>query len=344
MTEVWHLNLGNGMRLDNPTPLDFPAIKREVAQGNTVTVQYSGPSYTPLSLEALNTLCGELDANLCIRFYGHYFAPFDCANLKHLPLVKNLELNCMNAVENIDELKQLQCLVRLNIGIFELNVPDFLSWENLRSIAVLGIPATRKNNIDLQYLSGYRNLVTLFLGGHVRNLDAIGTLPQLTELSLNLPATASLEFLNRLPNLRSLRFILGGRANLDEIVTYPLEQLEIVRVRGLSSLNNLHRFRNLKSLIIEDQIQLKTLDFGTELRNLTSVRLINCKNLETVSGLPHLLKLNSLRVFGTAIDFDDVVHQELPESLEIFAFYTKNKRKDSAIIERLTQLGYSGGL
>lgn len=330
------------MRLHNQTTLDLSAIKREVAQGSKVTVQYSSPCYTPLSLAALNTLCGELDANLCVRFYGHDFGPFDCATLKHLPSVKNLELNCMDAVANIDALQTLHCLIRINIDIFQLNVPDILSWDNLRNIATLSVPATRKYNIDLKYLSSYRNLVKLFLGGHVRNLDTVGTLHQLTDLSLNLPAAASLTFLNRLPNLRNLRFILGGRANLDEIVTCQLELLEIVRVRGLSSLDNLHRFSKLKSLIIEDQIQLKALDFGTELRNLTNVKLINCKNLETVSGLPDLLKLDSLRVFGTAIDFFDVVQQKLPESLENFAFYTNNKRKDLAIMERLTQLGYSG--
>ncbi|UUZ47920.1 hypothetical protein LP420_33440 [Massilia sp. B-10] len=332
------------MRLDNPTTLDLPEIKREVALGNAVTVQYSGPCYTIALLESLDKLCGELDANLCIRFYGHYFAPFDCANLKYLPSVKHLELNCMDAVENIDALKQLQCLVRLNIGIFELNTPDFLSWPNLISIADLSLPATRKNNIDLKYLGGYSNLVRLFLGGHVRHLDTIGTLYQLTDLSLNLPSAASLTFLNRLPNLRRLRFILGGRANLDEIVTSPLERLEIVRVKGFSSLNNLHRFRHLKSLLIEDQAQLKALDLGTDVSNLTEVRLVNCKNLETVSGLSHLSKLNSLRVFGTSIDFAAMVQQKLPKSLKIFAFYTNNKRKNATIKEQLTQLGYSDGL
>ncbi len=332
------------MRLDNPTTLNSSEIKREVAQGNTVTVQYSEPCYTPALLEALDRLCAALDANLCIRFYGHYFAPFDCANLQHLPSVKNLELSCMNTVENIDALKQLQCLVRLNMGIFELNVPDFLSWGNLSSIAELRLPATRKNNIDLKYLSGYGNLVELFLGGHVQHLDTIGALYQVTVLSLNLPSAASLSFVNSLPNLRSLSFILGGRANLDEITTSPLEQLEIARVKGFSSLNNLQRFGQLKSLLIEDQIQLKALDFGTDLRNLTNIKLVNCKNLETISGLPHLLKLASLRIVGTGIDFADVVQQKLPESLDVFAFYTKNKRKDAVIKERLAELGYSDGV
>ncbi len=127
-------------------------------------------------------------------------------------------------------------------------------------------------------------------------------------------------------------------------MTPALEQLEIVRVKGFSSLNNLHRFRHLKSLLIEDQTQLKALDFGSDQSNLTNVRLFNCKNLETVSGLPHLLKLDSLRIFGTRIDFADLVQQNLPESLKIFAFYTNNKRKDAAIKEQLTHLGYSDGL
>lgn len=143
---------------------------------------------------------------------GHYaignFAVAGCASAGEGPVVAG------SAVE---------CLVRMNIGIFRLDVPDFLSWANLRSIADLSLPATRKNNIELKYLSSYRNLVKLFLGGHVRNLDTIGTLLQLTDLSLNLAAAASLTFLNGLPNLRSLRFILGGRANLDEIATHPLE-------------------------------------------------------------------------------------------------------------------------
>lgn len=334
------------MRLDDLTTADPDAIRREVLRGNTVVVQYNVASYTPESLADLNALCAELSANLCIRFFGHYSAPFDCANLQYLPAVKNLELSGMTSVENIDAVKRLQHLERLYLGIFELDNPDLLAWDNLRGITELALPSTRKNNINLSYLCGYRKLARLFLGGHTSHLSTLGRIGQLSDLSLNLPSTVSVAFLNALPNLRSLRFILGGRANLDEIACFTLERLEIVRVKGFSSFSNLHKFVHLRELIIEDQLQLRTLDFGGDLTCLKDIRLMNCKNLGTAVGLAKLPALASLRIGWTAINFTDLVEQALPASLETFAFYTASKREDREIKERLTQLGYvdEGGL
>lgn len=332
------------MRLDNPATLDLAAIKREISQGEAVIVQYSGPVYTAASLAALNTLCEELDDKLGVRFYGHYAGKFDCANLRRLPAVKNLYLDCLDAVENFDALKDLQCLSQLSIGIWELDEPDFLSWSNLCTVSGLRVSGTRKNNVDLKYLENYTRLTALFLNGHIKNIEAIGRLRNITDLTLSIPSSVSIAFLNLLPDLKKLRFILGGRKNLDELSVTTIETLEIVRVKGFNGLGNLGKFKHLKELSIEDQIQLKSLDFGSELFNLTGVRLLNCKCLDTVVGLSSLRNLRELRVVKTGIDFDRLMRQQLPASLKIFAFYTTKRNIDSAIKARLTALGYDDGL
>lgn len=295
-------------------------------------------------LAELNELCEELNEDLCVRFYGHYGDRFDCTHLKNLPFVKNLHLNCLSSVENFDNLRKLEHLTRLNIGVFELDEIDFLSWSNLRGISHLCLSESRKNNIDLKFLSAFDRLATLFLNGHVKNIEAVGQLSKITELSLSITSKASIAFLNQLPRLRKLRLILGGRENLDEVENYKIEELEIVRVKGFNGFNNLGKFVNLRKLLIEDQIQIKSLDFANKLLELGEIRLVNCKGLESVTGLLHLQKLDSVRVYKTNINFEEFMKQGLPDSLRIFSFYTTKKSLDASIKNHLTALGYTDGL
>ncbi|MRV70252.1 hypothetical protein GJ700_00765 [Duganella sp. FT92W] len=333
------------IRLNNPETIDKSAIQKEVLSGQVVTVQFSDAQYYGGDvLATINELCEGLNENLCVRFYGHYEDGFDCAHLKNLPFVKNLELNCLSAVENFDTLRQLEHLKRLNVGVFELDEIEFLSWPNLRNISDLCLSESRKNNIDLKFLSAFDKLTTLFLNGHVKNIEAVGKLSKITELSLSVTSKASIAFLNQLPRLRKLRLILGGRENLDEVENYKIEELEIVRVKGFNGFKNLRKFINLRRLLIEDQIQIKSLDFANKLKELEEVRLINCKGLESVTGLSHLQKLDSVRIYKTNINFEEFMKQGLPDSLRIFAFYTTKKSLDASIKHRLTALGYADGL
>lgn len=328
------------MRLNDPATIDTTAIKNHVATGKIVTVQFSKRLYSPAMLAALNALCEELDDHLCIRFYGHYGEAFDCAHLKYLPSVKNLNLDCLNAVENFDTLRQLEHLARLNIGIYTFLETDFLSWPNLARLTSLCIAENQKNNIDLQYLSRYSELDTLFLNAHVKGIESLAALTNARHLSLSIPSRASIKFLNHLPRLLHLRFILGGRQNLDDLENYRIEELEIVRVKGYAEFNNLSEFHNLKKLLIEDQIQIKHLDFGTQLHQLSELTILNCKNLESLAGLAQLRKLSKLTIYKTNIDFDDFVQQQRPESLKTLAFHTAKKTRDAVIKAQLAALGY----
>lgn len=328
------------LRINDPQILDCSAIRSEVSNGGSVIVQYSRPLYTDAALAALNTLCAELDDKLCVRFYAHYFAKFDCATLRHLPAVKNLELNCLMEVDNFDSLKELHYLSRLNIEIAELTDADFLSWSNLNTVTDFRLGGSRKNNVELKYLEDYTGITTLSLDGHIKNIQAIGKLEKITELTLSISSRASIGCLNHLPKLKTLRFVLGGRTDLNELDLFTAETLEIVRVKGFTDLGNLSKFKNLKKLLIRDQIQIRRLDFGGDLTNLTDVQLFNCKNLGTVAGLSHLRSLRTFRVYKTSIDFDDMMQQKLPAALKTLAFNTSIKSIDTAIKARLTSLGY----
>jgi protein phosphatase 1 regulatory subunit 7 len=332
------------IRIQNPSAIDAMAIRQHVQNGDEVIVQFSEPTYDQGLLGNLNALCKELHDNLCVRFYGHYKVGFDCSFLQYLPDVKSLFVDCLLSVQNFGFLRQLHSLSRLNVGVFEATEQDFLSWENLRNLSYLCLVDIRTGSFDLQYLKDYQNLKTLFIKGHTKNIEAVKHLSNLSELSLSIPSKTKVSFINYLPNLRSLKFILGGRENLDEINNYSIEELEIIRVRGFRTFGNLSNFTSLKSLLIEDQIQLETIAFNQELPYLSDLKMLNCKSLNQILGLKWLSNLQQLRVYKTNVDFDEFIKQELPETLKILAFYTTKQKTDEKIAVRLNELGYSNGL
>ncbi len=290
------------------------------------------------------SVCQNSNENLCIRFYGHHKTGFDCSILRKLPNVKSLLLNCLQSVKNFHELKNLKNLEKLNIGVHGLDETEFLSWENLKSISYLCLVGTRKNNFNLKHLEDYRKLKTLFLNGHTKNIESIGKLSNLVDISLSIPSKASIDFINSLSALKKLRLILGGRANFNEVNNYLIEELEIVRVKGFSSFDNISEFRKLKSLVIEDQIQLKSLEFNQSIPELTDLKLINCKTLSRIEGTQNLTALSQLRIYKTAVDFEEFKKHTFPLSLKIFAFYTTKNALDIKIHRELKDMGYVDGL
>ncbi|WP_316818692.1 hypothetical protein [Pedobacter nyackensis] len=328
-------------RIQNPKELDHQVIEKQIKSGWDVIVQFSDKFYTDKLLNEINNLCKHCDSHFGVRFYGH---TFDCKNLERIPDVKYLSLDCMLEVKNLEIVTKLMHLERFGLGIFEMKETEILGAENLHKIKYLMLTDTRTKAFNLEHLRNYRNLTTLMVGGHTKNIDAIGELNKLNQLNLNSVSKVPLNFINKLKELKTLKIILGGRSNIEEIEKNDIENLEIVWVRGFNSFNNISNFSKLKTLRIEDNIQLKELHVDQTLKDLEDFKLLNCKTFTTLTGIEKLKNLSHLRIYETAIDFENFVKLPRPDSLKILAFYTTKAKIDKIIKERLKSMGYTDGL
>ncbi|WP_432711625.1 hypothetical protein [Pedobacter sp.] len=329
-------------RIQNPTELDCQLIEQQITSGWDDIVQFSDKLYTDKLLNEINNLCQHYDSHFGVRFYGH---TFDCKNLERIPDVKYLSLDCMLEVNKLEVVAtKLMHLERFGLGVFEIKETEILGAQNLHKIKYLMLTDTRTKAFNLDHLRNYRNLRTLMVCGHTKNIDAIGDLLKLNQLNLNSVSKVPLHFINKLKELKTLKIILGGRSNIEEIEKNEIEDLEIIWVRGFNSFNNISNFTKLKNLKIEDNIQLKELHFDRNLNDLEDFKLLNCKTFTTLTGIEKLKTLSHLRIYKTAIDFENFVKLPRPDSLKILAFYTTKARIDKIIKERLKSMGYTDGL
>jgi hypothetical protein len=327
-------------RIDALEEINPSRIAEHIEAGERVIVQYSKSSYSVQQLELLNQLAKSFGRSFEIRFYGHYSEVFDASVLRIIPDAQCVSIDCLMEASNLEALSNIRNLAELSLGVFELTDPNVLRYCNLPSLKVLSLGGTRKCNIDFRHLSTCVDLEMLHTTGHVKNISTICDLPFLRDLSLSsIKKKDDIDFVSDLPRLKSLRFILGGRASLAQVTSPQLESLEVIRVQGLEDIGNLDRFENLKSLLIEDQIRLAGIRVGPNSR-LMNMKIINCKTLETISGIDGLKMLSSLRVYKTAIDYDKFVGSSIPSSLKDFAFFTGKSKRDSEIRSDLKKRGF----
>lgn len=327
-------------RIHNPASIDAASLRAAIAADGKVIVQFGEHhDATPLlaDLDALAASCG---AALEIRFYGYHFTPFDAAILRALPHAANLSLDCHTSAINLDALGELRHLTRLQLGVHEMLEHDILSLQNLRGLQYLSLGETRKANIDLAPLRHWPQLAQLHTTGHTKNIVAITALPALARLSLSqVKSKDAVDFIGAMPALTQLRFILGGRTSIADVAAPLLQELEVVRVRGLEDLGDIGRFPRLRRLSVEDQIKLRELRLGDN-RALEWLVLRNCKTLERLAGIAALPALGNLAVYQTQLDIDALLAGGMPPALRQWSFATGKKKRDDEIRARLAQLGY----
>jgi hypothetical protein len=326
-------------RIDNPNIIDFPLIKKELENQKHVIIQFSKEIYTDEMLYQINELCKILTDDFGVRFYGHYTEVFDFNVLEKIPDVKCLYVDCLFKVKNVEQLSKLKYLSKLNFGVFELKDLEFLSMKNLINLVELTLSESRSKALNLSYLKEYKNLKSLRLGNHMKNIEVLGELHNLEFLSLNSIKKVNVDFVNKLKKLKQLHFILGSRENIWEISENEIEELEITWVRGFNNINNLSRFKNLKKLIIQDNIQLEKIHFE-KLIKLEEVKILNCKSMNSLTGLENLSSLKKLTIYKTDLKFENIV-QNLPKSLNYFGFYTSKTKIDSEIKKQIIAKGYN---
>lgn len=327
------------VRFSDPAALDREQMENELRSGSHVILQFSHPSHYATLLQDVDNICAQWDESFCVRFYGHYSLSFDCSAVLQLPNVKNLCLDCRTA-HNIEALSRLENLYALDLNIYELEDSEILGMEALQSLRRLGI-ASGKKTVNLEHLKVYPHLKSLAAAGKVKSLDTIGSLNNLEFLALHSISKLPLNFVNNLSKLKTLKLFLGGRENIQEIEENEIETLEIVRVRGFNDIQNITKFRKLRKLVIEDQIQLNSIIFNETLEELEELVIFNCKGLTSLTGLDKLPSLHTLRIYKTSIDYDFFIRQKLPDSLTSLNFETSKRKMDQEIQKSLIDMGFS---
>ncbi|HEY9001106.1 MAG TPA: hypothetical protein VIM89_07125 [Mucilaginibacter sp.] len=331
-------------RIQDPLSINRRFIEGNLNEGKEVIVQFSGETYNDKILSELNELCLKYDESFSIRFYGFYGTSFDCKCTTKIPNVKSLYVDCLIKAHNIEAITYLKYLKKLSIGIYELTQTEILDAESFQNLNRLVIGNTKSKALNLEYLKKYHNLSHLIIAGHTKNIEAVGDIKRLNTLNLNSISKVSLSFVNHLRNLKSLYIALGGRESIQEINENEIENLGLIWIRGFNDINNIKNFKRLKTLIIEDQIRLPQINFEEPLTQLEDIKIINCKTLNSMTGIEKLSRLHQLRIYKTNIDFDSFIKQPLPSSLKILAFYTTKTKVDKDIKASLKTMGYTDGL
>jgi hypothetical protein len=328
-------------RITDPEAIDPATIEALASRGIRPVLQFSKPGVSDRVLDDVNSLCERLGDRLDVRFYGFYFAAFDCRALQRLPAVSSLLIDCLEDASHIEELTKLTRLRRLSLGIDRLGANDILAASNLDGLLELSIGPTQASKLDLSHVGRMKSLVALGVAGQETSIESIAHCARLRELSLtSIGRRVDLGFVNQLGTLRLLRILLGGRDDIDEIRHRHLTSLELVRIRGLRQLRPEH-FPSLKELSVEDQLKLLGLRFKAGC-GLTKLRVVNCKSFADLGGLSKLDDLVALRVSRTALDLEALVAAGLPDRLRICALYAGRRQQDARLRKRLDELGYSG--
>ena len=327
-----------GPLIDNPTAVSRADVDAILARGQLPTIQFSQPAREGL-LRSVNDLAADYGERLHIRFYGHYSDVFDAAVLALLPDVQWLSVDKLSHIRNERCLAELAKLKKLSFGVHRFSDSGFLDILPLEGLTELAIWESERNSLDLAPLARARLLERLTVSSHRKGLAVIASLPALRDLELwRMPRSQDLAFAGEAPSLRTLKLLLGGRASFDELKQPTLEALTIAYVSGLSSFGAMERFPRLRVLDVQHQGQLRTIDLdGVSLEKLV---VMDCKNLETISGLATQDRLREFRIARTKVPLDPLLQQSWPPSLSVLGLYNRSRTWNEQARAALDARGY----
>lgn len=328
------LQLGNETQVQFSSPIGKMI---ETQKFNSVGDLLPGKTLkSDVYLARLDELCARYGSALNVRFYGFYSEIFDARILNRLPNIRSLTVNCLSEACHLETIGEIKHLEDLSLGVFDLQQKDILHALPLKSLKTLTLEETNTKALDLAPLAEAHDLRQLRLFGQKKNIEVIGGLAQLEEFVFNPAKGKSLEYLNGMTNLQTLKLILGGCENFNEVKLGKLKDLAVTQVRGLSTLGDLTRFSLLERLLVQDQIQLQSVAFTSQISNLRHIWFNNCKILDALPGLNTLPKLTSLSAYQTALSIDMLT---MPKSLTHAYIHSGRLRTEQAETASIVALG-----
>lgn len=242
-----------------------------------------------------------------LRVWGHHAVECDLSFARHMGNVRRFAADSLMHAQNVEAIAELEELVSLSLGIFELR--DFRVLELLApTLTQLQLGATRSKKLALQPLSRFPRLKVLYLEGHAKNIGVLAELPALEDVTLRSITTPDLEFLRPHQHLWSLDIKLGGIRSFRGIEgKASLKYLELWQIRALRDVGIISELPELQNLLLQSLPHIASVPSISSARALRRVVLQAMKGLHDFSALKDAPALDEFALL-------DGAHQ-LPEQL-----------------------------
>ena len=229
-----------------------------------------------------------------LRVFGFYSSVCDLSFLWTMDKVQDFSADCLRRAQNIEAITRMPSLRRVGIGVFELESFDFLA-DLPPEIEAIYLGATRSKKPSLRPLELFRALRELNIEGHRKDVEVIGSLNKLEDLTLRSVSVSDFSFLRGLSKLWSLDIKLGGSNDLRALAGLEnIKYLELWQVRGLADLHPISTLTGLQYLFLQSLPRVTSLPELGKLIRLRRVHLDNMKglrSLEALCGAPMLEEL-----------------------------------------------------
>jgi internalin A len=204
-----------------------------------------------------------------------------------------------NFNKDLEFLRHYPSVRRLAVDVFSLENFDGLSHvsADLESL-VLG--RTKGTAHSLSFLRRFPRLRTLLVSGHTKDIEVIGSLSHLEDLTLKSITLPDLSILRPLKGLHTLVIGLGGTKNLDLLPKIGrLRCLKLWMIRGLTDLRPIASVRTLQYLFLRALRNVKELPSLARLHALRRLRLETMKGLSDLRNATKAPALEELVVWDT---------------------------------------------
>lgn len=272
-------------------------------------------------LEWIQQACAAFADGLEIRFYDHFEEGFDASVLDSLHEIHVLSIDGIPNVRHPEAVGRLPKLNSLRFGPHKVGDSKILAALGVHRLTHFTLAGSPTPAIDLAPLAEARALRSLRLLGHGKHTEAIGHITSLSELAIQPSSKFSLESINQLRSLESLKFVLGNCSSIRPVEALPeLRDLSFREVRNLDDLGDLERFPNLRRLQVSDQPKVTEVNVGPRNAALEHLYLYSVPRLHSVKGFSRLPAVKSLFAYDSRLD---LLRSDLPPTLTHFQLMTK---------------------
>jgi hypothetical protein len=240
---------------------------------------------------------------------------YDVEYIKDLKKLEELNLSKFslfgpNHCKNIDKLKLLTGLKKLNLGGVKL--PDLSFLSSLKNLEHLKLATSCEGTIFLPPLKELRSLD--LSGSLLSNIEVGGTLPLLQYLDISGTKISNIDFVEVMENLDDLD--LGGLLKLRNLEPCTkltkLKTLNLQNCLGILNPDIFNFLTSLKDLNLSECSWVGNVNFLRNLSKLQSLNLTRCSSLRSIEGLKFLtnLKFLSLDKSFDASEFKCFLYEE----------------------------------